>query len=96
MKPKPLSLAVVDLHDGLGPELVNAFKRCAASPRQRVRKDNPLLWRYDWRAFAVRYLRRVLPNAWIYRGGRHLAIHASPPRHREAEAGACLARIIEA
>lgn len=57
----------------------------------------------DWRYSYARMMKRIFPNAWIYRGGHHLAIHASPPPNRQArrwedggcEAGRCLMRICE-
>jgi hypothetical protein len=107
---KPPALVVTDLDPTLGPPLANLFHRCATNPREKIgevfiprlaRKVGPLFI-YDWRKFAFRYLRRYLPrHCWIYRGGRHLAIHASPPRGGKTwmqggEAGKCLARICEA
>ena len=49
----------------------------------------------DWRAPYRRALKHVFPNAWIYRGGHHLAVHASPPPAFAPEAGPCLFRICE-
>lgn len=98
-----MKLAVVDLEPTLGPELVAIFDYIASSPRSRS-TNLRVFW--DWRRCACRYLRRKLPQFWIYRGGSHIAIHASPPRpinldrlgqpkpgHHEA--GRCLARIVE-
>jgi hypothetical protein len=97
-----MKLALVDLEPTLGPELVAAFETVAASPRERVQG---LRIRHDWRDVGVRFLQKKFPKLWIYRGGRHLAIHASPPpveRHnlklgerQDLSAGRCLARIIE-
>lgn len=33
----------------------------------------------DWRPLAVRLLAQFLPSGWAYRGGSHVAAHASPP-----------------
>ena len=56
----------------------------------------------DWRVVYARYLGHQFPHAWIYTGGRHLAVHASPPDSpsqkndwKPGEAGRCLFRIIE-
>lgn len=97
-KPK---LAVVDLDPHLNSEICAAFEKVAASARERV---VGVMLVYDWRDVAVRYLRRRFPQFWIYRGGRHIAIHASPPPEARGgrtgrddhEAGRCLARITEA
>jgi len=106
-----LKLVIEDLDPDLGAPIVALFQRAAGSPRQKSgmvfmprlgRKVGPLLI-YDWRDVARRYLRRHLPkHCWIYRGGRHLAIHASAPAHGRrwmdtpgGEAGKCLARICE-
>jgi hypothetical protein len=99
---KPPALVVTDLDPALGPPLANLFRRCAANPRQHLKLLGHLYITSDWRTFAIRYLRRYLPrHCWIYRGGRHLAIHASPPQGGKTwmqggEAGKCLARICEA
>lgn len=95
-------LAVTDLDPALNADMVAVFETVARSPRERTRGLRVL---HDWRDVAVRYLRRKFPHFWIYRGGRHIAVHASPPepvRHRLKigespwrEAGRCLARIIE-
>ena len=57
----------------------------------------------DWRHYYQRTLKRLFPNGWIYRGGHHLAVHASPPPDRRRSwqeppgvAGQCLFRICEA
>ena len=56
----------------------------------------------DWRVVYARHLAHQFPHAWIYTGGRHLAVHASPPAPatkandwKPGEAGRCLFRIIE-
>ncbi len=97
-----MKLAVVDLEPTLNRDIVTVLDSVAASPRERVKG---LRLRHDWRAVACRYLSRKFPGFWIYRGGRHIAVHASPPkpeRHdlkigeqQDNEAGRCLARIIE-
>ena len=95
---KPPKLIVLDADPDIGPELLATFAKVAANPRHRLVQRNHVrgicLW--DWRRFAFRYLRRVLPkHVWIYVGGRHVAIHASPPREDDRQAGKCLARIGE-
>lgn len=107
---KPPALKVCDLDPELGKPLVDLFSRVASSPRQKIgkqfiaqlnKKVGPLMI-WDWRRVAFRYLRRYLPkHCWIYCGGRHLSIHASPPAGGRTwmeggEAGKCLARICEA
>ena len=107
-----LKLVIEDLDPDLGAPLVALFQRVAGSPRQKpfvfTRDAKPRFgarprFGYDWRDVACRYLRRYLPKngqCWIYRGGRHIAIHASPPHGgrqwmQGGEAGKCLARICE-
>lgn len=58
---------------------------------------------YDWRWIYRRWFNRLFPQGWVYGGGHHLAIHASPPPPPElrqpgqdAGAGRCLFRILEA
>jgi len=98
------NLIVLDADPDIGPELLAAFAKVAANPRQKVgrffiprlgRKVCPLvIW--DWRRVAFRYLRRVLPrHLWIYVGRRHVASHASRPNEDDRQAGKCLARIGE-
>lgn len=102
MKAKTPFLRLVDVQEPMDDTLRRKLQAVADNPRERVRG---LLLVWDWRDVAVRHLRRRFPQFWIYRGGRHIAIHASPPpepywterggRVERAEAGACLARIIE-
>lgn len=56
----------------------------------------------DWRFFYKKSLQKLFPDAWIYTGGHHIAVHASPPSNPKAtwgepggQAGSCLFRIIE-
>jgi hypothetical protein len=61
----------------------------------------------DWRCAYQKWALRLFPNAWVYRGGHHIAVHASPPKDRSkcwqlaqpgdhhGQAGHCLFRIVE-
>jgi hypothetical protein len=111
MKHKPLSLAVVDLRDGLGPELVGLFQKLASKPpRTRCADVNGVrnaIVLHDWRKVGQRYLRRfarrINPNIWVYRGGGHLAVHVHRPPNADgripcstfADQDPCLCRIVE-
>ena len=33
----------------------------------------------DWRSYYEKLMRKLFPNGWVYRGGHHVAVHASPP-----------------
>ena len=109
---KTLSLFVDDVDETLDAGLVKKIQ--AAVRNVRVHETGWLMKHLesvghaaslpDWRAYYQKFLQRQFPNAWIYRGGRHLAVHASPPAparhsplapHHSPEAGRCLFRIIE-
>lgn len=57
----------------------------------------------DWRRVYEHWAMRLFPHGWVYCGGRHIAVHASPPPDRskswtltgDGAAGRCLFRIIE-
>lgn len=96
------SLVIVDCRSSLDAQLMARIAKAAAlCPLQVPDKQNPFRIRADWRDLLPRFVSRMFPHAWIYRGGRHIAVHASPPRKDEfgrvqdPEAGVCLFRIVE-
>ena len=101
MKFQP-TLLLVDLYPALNGRLVERARKICRAKRQRCRGGRVL---HDWRDTARRYLIKIFPNAWIYTGGSHVAVHASAPERircdrtgrqvNNGEAGACLFRVIE-
>lgn len=95
-------LALADYSGGLDERIMRRVERAVRLvPLEVPDKKRAGLIRADWRDLLPRFLQRVFPHAWIYRGGHHIAIHASPPRPshnpklHQPEAGACLFRVIE-
>lgn len=105
---KQLSLAVVDVDADLAAPLVRKLQAACRNVRLtntgyfirgRRRDDWP---GYDWRRYYAKLLDRLFPSGWVYRGGHHLAVHASPPAQPRlcrpapgAEAGRRLFAIVE-
>jgi hypothetical protein len=71
------------------------IKRLAMPRRVRRSDGSAFTGVRTWQEVAQRVLVKQFPKAWIYRGGRHVAVHASAPDRKTNEAGACLFRIIE-
>lgn len=106
-----MTLSVTDIDTALDARLVRkveaACRNVKLSPNGYfVRHIRQGEWPApDWRGYYAKLAQKFFPNAWVYRGGRHIAVHASPPaeprrisRHQVApggEAGRCLFRIIE-
>lgn len=104
---KTLSLVIDDVDAELCPDLL--AKMQAAVRRVRLTEGGYLVrgqraddWPgKDWRHFYEKLLAKVFPHAWIYRGGHHIAVHASPPTPGKCwsepggEAGRCLFRVLE-
>lgn len=106
---KTLSLFVTDVDPALDPFLIKKLEAMVRNVRlteggwfrrgKKRRDDWPA---HDWRHFYLKTMAKLFPQGWIYRGGHHLAVHASaPPEPKRcrpepgAEAGRCLFRIIE-
>lgn len=105
---KTLSLVIDDVDAELCPDLLAKMQAAVRRVRTteggwiiakgRSEKHGPM----DWRFIYERFLQRQFPQAWIYRGGHHVTVHASPPaepkqfgRGPQGEAGRVLFRIIE-
>lgn len=86
-------LAVADLADECAPEVRALFDKFASRDPLSMERLGTYrgphgicvrgLRLHDWRNVGVRYLRRFARrfnlNIWIYRGGRHLAVHVARP-----------------
>lgn len=101
MKPKPIPLVLVDLTPNLSPEIVARLQKSVCKTRYERPRKGRMLLRWIWQQPMIRYLQRIFPEAWFYRGGNHLAVHASPPpptltqpARLSGEAGQCLFRIV--
>lgn len=105
---KTLSLVIDDVDAELCPDLLARLQAVVRRVRLTeggylVRRFGPDDWPgHDWRHFYERLMAKLFPHAWIYRGGHHLAVHASPPPEPErcwgepgGSAGRCLFRILE-
>lgn len=75
----PVTAARVTVRD-IAPEL-NREKLGAVQIVAQVATEQ-LTAGADWRPAAAAVLADLFPRGWVYRGGRHLAQHASPPRNR--------------
>jgi hypothetical protein len=95
-------LFIEDIDESLGADLVRKIKLGTSNVTHFdgwiIRAD----FHRDWRPIYKKWFQRIFPHAWIYTGGRHLAVHASPPanpnHHRnepDGEAGRLLFRVIE-
>ena len=82
-----------------------AVRLCPLTVADRTR---PGFTRADWRDLMRKVVIRLFPHAYIYAGGSHIAVHATPPfvssinrygrpQHPDldGQAGICLFRIIE-
>jgi hypothetical protein len=101
-------LAVVDLNLDLDANLVFKITRGIAGVKLdaegwilRKNRSRRMVELDNWRPVYTRWLQRLFPQGWVYAGGRHLSVHASPPPHERGgradnEAGRLLFAIIEA
>lgn len=106
-KMRTVKLEVMDLDEGLCAQKQGVLRGICAKPRREMRVVEGRA-KHDWRDAVRVYLRRQFPGAWVYRGGHHVSLHASPPvpqpmvrtsfksAHFPSEAGRCLGRICEA
>ena len=96
-------LHLTDVSARLDPALLKRARLVCRARRKRCRDGRVLR---TWQQTAGRYLLRLFPKAWIYRGGRHVAVHAFGPRSGrpdrygrrpdwDGQAGPCLFRVIE-
>lgn len=99
---RPLKLSL-DKSRGFHPAVER--KVTLAISNVRTDRDGYVKPGKDWRDIFARFLRRTLPKDWwVYKGGHHIAVHASAPRGNyiscgvqkfDPEAGECLFRIVE-
>ena len=88
---------MADVDDQLAPELIQKIQRAVSGVK--ISEDgwiapNQKRGFIDWRSTYVRHCQRQFPEAWVYRGGHHVAVHASAPAP-DGQAGRVLFRIIE-
>lgn len=102
-------LQIVDYDGRLDARMMARIERAVAKvPLAVADHKRPGCLRADWRDMLRKFVPQVFKQAWVYRGGSHLAIHASAPEKVKparwsvdaqpsdwSEAGRCLFRIIE-
>lgn len=94
-----LTVEIADLSPQIAPDIEAKVRAVAAASSVAFQAGT------NWSPAAIQALRDIFPKGWIYRGGSHLAQHASPPSApRRArlgiaapggEAGYCILRMVE-
>ena len=69
-----ISIMLADLDRELTQDIVSRVLQIAAAATANANAKR------DWRPDAEKALAQVFPNGWTYRGGSHVALHASPPK----------------